>query len=454
MRFVELGEHDATQVANWLPGQNDLAEAVMAALRAYIKSLEALTQGRYQHLRDKLPPYLADPGNVVAVICKDGVVVRYERKHGDQKPKIGVAGVPEGVELAAMMLSQNLVHIATETSPMPPENFGVSLTLSANSPESSHDFLDSRIWFQTKMPTEPPSPLACAKPYCLLSVRNHMALELHGEILSSSDPEGPKQPFIARSTFRLQAGWDCIEVFIDTDLERWNAERSPLWAEYDILGAALISQTTEAHLISLDPRAATRRLYAAVLHEYKALLDSSPEREQVLQAFLQQHPYLLCPSHTRMWPKLPLGNTVTDFVFLDAQKQYLLVEIERSDRLLFRRDGQPTAELTHAQNQVFDWKRYIEDNLATVQRELGLDGITSNPDALVVIGRSASLDETDHRKLQIMASQSPKLKVITYDDVYANAKAVLENLLGPIWDAGGSTEIYYPVSAPGLERKP
>ena len=30
------------------------------------------------------------------------------------------------------------------------------------------------------------------------------------------------------------------------------------------------------------------------------------------------------------------------------------------------------------------------------------------------------------------------------DDVYENAKAVFENLLGPIWDTGGDTQIYYP----------
>jgi hypothetical protein len=28
--------------------------------------------------------------------------------------------------------------------------------------------------------------------------------------------------------------------------------------------------------------------------------------------------------------------------------------------------------------------------------------------------------------------------------VYENSKAVFENLLGPIWDAGGSTQVFYP----------
>jgi len=159
---------------------------------------------------------------------------------------------------------------------------------------------------------------------------------------------------------------------------------------------------------------------------------------------LQRNPMLLCPSHVRVWPKLPLGASITDFVFQEANQDYLLVEIERSTLSLFRQDGHPTAELTHAQGQLVDWKRYLEDNLPTVQRELGLIGITPNPNGLLVIGRSSSLLPANRRKLQTMMNESPRLRIFTYDDVYERAKAVFENLLGPMWDAGGTTQIYYP----------
>jgi hypothetical protein len=86
----------------------------------------------------------------------------------------------------------------------------------------------------------------------------------------------------------------------------------------------------------------------------------------------------------------------------------------------------------------------LEDNLATVQRELGLTGISSNPRALIVIGRSKSLSEHTRRKLLTMMNESPRVSVLTYDDVYENAKAAVENLLGPIWDVGGNTNIYFP----------
>jgi hypothetical protein len=145
-----------------------------------------------------------------------------------------------------------------------------------------------------------------------------------------------------------------------------------------------------------------------------------------------------------VWPKLPFGGNVSDFVFRDATNEYLLVELERSTHELFRGDGHLRSEVITAQGQISDWKRYIEDNKATVQRELGLSNISSNPNSLIVIGRSNNLTEKNRRKLATIQNQSPKDKIYTYDDVYDNAKAVIENLLGPIWETTGDSQIYYP----------
>jgi hypothetical protein len=124
-----------------------------------------------------------------------------------------------------------------------------------------------------------------------------------------------------------------------------------------------------------------------------------------------------------------LGKRETDFVFRQPSGDYLLVELEKPSHFLFRNDGQQRAELTHAIDQVMDWRRYIEDNLATVQKELGLEGISSNPSSLIAIGRSSSLDEHGKRKLVTLESAIPKLKIMNYDDMLANARATAENLL-------------------------
>lgn len=443
MAFIEVNEEPSEVLT---PEQEAAANAVFLAVKSYIKTTEELVNGKYLHLRDKIPEYMANPGNLLVAICIDGVVIRYEKKT-DAKRKLAVTFIPQGIAEAAAMLSQNLVHIESVEAPHPlNENFGVELKLTLHSPSEgvSRDIAATRIWFQTKLSTpQQVTPLG-AKPYCLLSVRNQLDLEIQGEVGAESGVTTPGQPFIARSTIRLIAGWECIEVFPGFKLDAWNADFAPLWAEHDVLGAALIAQTKDAQLSALDPRASARRHYAALLSDLKTLLDSNPEREQVLQTFLQNNPIILCPTHVRMWPKLPLGATITDFVFRDATQEYILVELERSTLQLFRQDGHATADLTHAHGQIVDWKRYLEDNLQTVQRELDLVGITTNPHGLIVIGRSQSLLPRDRRKLQAMANDSPKIRIMTYDDVYENAKAVFENLLGPMWDTGGDTQIYYP----------
>lgn len=107
------------------------------------------------------------------------------------------------------------------------------------------------------------------------------------------------------------------------------------------------------------------------------------------------------------------------------------------------RHGNTNSRLNEARNQIIDWRRYIEDNLQTVQRELALPGISSNPRALIVIGRSRSLSEENKRKLVALENESPKTKIITYDGVFDNTKTIIENLLGPLWIEGSTPEIYY-----------
>ena len=108
---------------------------------------------------------------------------------------------------------------------------------------------------------------------------------------------------------------------------------------------------------------------------------------------------------------MPFGGRDSDFVFREPAGEYLLVEIERPSRRLFRKDGQQHEELTHAVNQVLDWYRYIEDNVDTVRRELKLDGIGIRPDALVVLGRSSMLDEENRRKLQTLRNHHPTIRI-------------------------------------------
>jgi len=134
---------------------------------------------------------------------------------------------------------------------------------------------------------------------------------------------------------------------------------------------------------------------------------------------------------------------VSDFVFREPVNDYELVEIEAPHRELFRKDGQQREELTHAINQITDWVQYIEDNRTLVEGELGLVGISTNPRKLVVIGRSSTLTEDNRRKLVTLQNLHGKLRILTYDDVLARARASLERILGPLSIRGQNTQLYF-----------
>ena len=121
----------------------------------------------------------------------------------------------------------------------------------------------------------------------------------------------------------------------------------------------------------------------------------------------------------------------------------MLVELERPDKKLFIKTGDTSAQLKQAQNQVIDWKRYIEDNLRTVQVELGLEGISSSPKSLIVMGRSKTLSPENKRKLVTFRNETPAQTIMTFDDVLENAKATFENILGPLWATSGTAEVYF-----------
>ncbi len=425
--------------------QKKMIQQVVFTVKAYLDAAEKLLQGQYTHLRDYAPVHLSNPGNVLVACCSEGVVIRYDIRN--DKRRIAGAWYSESFTQLLPLLSQNIIHCYPDksyTSTVP--TTGMEIKLSKTDPNKliTEDIASVRIGFDVVIERPDNLPKPPNKPFCLLSVRNLFEFGLEGVLAREDAKSDEGQKFITRTVYRLPVGWECIEVYAFFEPDDWRPEYASIWADHDILATVVAHNSREAQFQSLDPTAAARRAFAALLKSYKDLLDSNPDREEILQSFLRDHPALLCPAHIGIWPKLKLGAHVTDFVFREAAGDYLLVELEPSRDRLFLKDGHASAELNHAKGQITDWKRYLEDNLQTVQHELGLTGISSNPKSLVVIGRSNSLTDENRRKLVAMESESPRVKIMTYDDIYDNAKAVIENLLGPIWDVSGNTEIYYP----------
>ena len=60
----------------------------------------------------------------------------------------------------------------------------------------------------------------------------------------------------------------------------------------------------------------------------------------------------------------------------------------------------------------------------------------------MVLGRSNSLTEENRRKLTTLQNDQPKLRILTYDDLLARARVILENIFGPVIFTGQNVKVY------------
>lgn len=421
----------------WLP-------RVKETVATYLRTVETLLSGRLSQQRAYAPPHLISPPNAFVACCTDGIVIRYERKSTDQQ-RVVTADIPESLCDLVPLLSENVVycHKSADFKSRIPET-GAEFRMEKVDPSGgSETVLSMRLGIDAVLQLPPTPPAPPRKPFCVVSACNEFIFQTMGELVKEGEPLGTGQPMLTHTTIRLNVGWEGIEVYPFVSQDAWRPDCAELWAENDLMAAILAKQFQEIQLSSLDPRASARREYYRILGEYESLLASNPEREETFQTFLKTYPFLLCPSLVEKWPKLQLGAKVTDFVFRDGTGDYTLVELERPNLPLFTKSGDLSQWVNHAHGQITDWKRYLEDNLSTVQRELSLPGITANPKAILVIGRASTLTDENIRKLRAVESQSPKLKIMTYDDVLLNAKAMGENIFGPAEIVGSNTRVFY-----------
>ena len=441
---VQLDQETGDTAGEPTPEQANIVQQLGSVVKAYMKSVHDLLDGRYVALKELAPTHYREPCRVLAFFCTDGLVLRYERK-ADPDVRNVVAWSNETLFEFVPKISEGLAycHASRDFVSAIPRT-GVEFRFSkVDASGRAEDVLAFRMGIDTVLERPEVIPQPPSKPYCLLSAQNSVEIQMLGELVNIGERQGTGQNFIARTIFRMNVGWECIEVYPFFQLEHWRPEYASLWAENDLLAALVARQLHESQLNSIDPMAGARKYFASSLSEYSSLLDTKPQREEILHSYLREHPALICPAYTAVWSKLQLGDHFTDFVFRDAIGDYVLVEIERSTHPLFKTDGDTSYELNHAKNQILDWKRYIEDNLSTVQRELGLTGISASPRSIIVIGRSGALTEENRRKLASMENESPRTRILTYDDVLTSTKAIVENLFGPLNAVQGNTEIFY-----------
>jgi hypothetical protein len=425
------------------------ARIVGATIKAYREATKVLLTSKYTDILEYVSSHLREPCITTVLCCNDGILIRYDAADVDQ-PKVLSITIDATLEVVAPQFSDSLIHFPTDPALYDPGPGVIQLELAkfdlvsgeVKPPISMMRPLIyvSSTMLETQAVLPPPH-----RPMPLISMTNELEVNFSGVVLPAEKELAPQvvaksQEFVTRGTMSLKVGWRAIEIYPCFDFAYWKPEYAPLWAEVDLLAAVARRQLRDAHFTALDPNLAARKKFARLIAELEALLDGP---EEPVHQFLKANTCLLSPTHMVCWSKLPFGERFSDFVFREPGGDYLLVEIESPLRELFRKDGQQRQELTHAFNQILDWRVYIENNLSSVREDLGLSGISSNPKSLIVIGRSSTLSEENRLKLTTLQNQIPNLRILTYDDLILHTKSVAENLFGPLDFVTSNGEIYF-----------
>ncbi len=176
------------------------------------------------------------------------------------------------------------------------------------------------------------------------------------------------------------------------------------------------------------------RLYEdSALQEYcrqfKELIDSNPSEESV-QVFLETHEIFFShflPRRLMLKPQV-LTEYRADFAILNERKELLLIEIERPNLQLLRRDGLITAELQHAFGQVQDWCRVFDDHrgAALAAWDLHLEDV-AKVRGVVIAGRTPT-DEAQERRLR--SENRGDIEFYTHDDLLKGVTGLVRQVAG------------------------
>lgn len=161
--------------------------------------------------------------------------------------------------------------------------------------------------------------------------------------------------------------------------------------------------------------------------EFELLLTSCT-REEELQVFLKQNPYILHQTAQAI-PKQKLGEDfVTDFVLIEPTNNgplYWMVEIERASHPILTREGCLSSATTQAIKQTREWDVWLESNKAYLKTRL--PGFES-PQYAVVIGRSNGLNDDAKAMIRSYNRMTPNLAIWSYDDVLTKLRSSINSM--------------------------
>lgn len=189
------------------------------------------------------------------------------------------------------------------------------------------------------------------------------------------------------------------------------------------------AQRLEWKLQLLKPnRPTAAQTLSKIYFEFCHLLERRRKREADLHQFLVRHPVMLDAHAARVHSEVRVGRYRADLVlrYEQSDKRVLLVELERDDDKIFKKNNRLVDKVAHATQQIEDWIAQIRGNAPEMPAWLKGEYL---PAGLVVIGRSTQL--TIEQKEALFSINSNRLvKIVTYDDLLERLNRLIVSMEG------------------------
>lgn len=174
-----------------------------------------------------------------------------------------------------------------------------------------------------------------------------------------------------------------------------------------------------------------------VKKEFNELVENLETSETDLQTFFENNPEMLPILNTHghglhlssIILKLPLGTKYkTDFVYLNkdsAEWRVCLIEIEKSSKVIFKKNGGFTSDFNQAYEQIESWENWLKQPESKIIIKKSLKnmmvplGMSDNPISfhyILVIGKK-SADWTKEQEALWNNRNKDNLKIFTYDQI-------------------------------------
>jgi len=197
--------------------------------------------------------------------------------------------------------------------------------------------------------------------------------------------------------------------------------------------ALLLKRLRDEQEQNAEIKAVLARLTAAMT-ELQELLNATERNEHDLQRCLTKYPIFFGPDYRRVIPKHRLGSDYEmDYALELIDGSVDVMEIEASTHPLYKRGGDPTVALVHAEQQVLDWLAWLDVNSPYARTKL--PGVR-RACGIVVIGSRARLSEADGERLRWRNMMyAGRLTVLTYEDLLDRCEVLRALLLGRVQDS-------------------